>query len=72
MSEFKKGDVVRLKSGGPRMTVQSVGNFTLIEDGVKCVWFSDKKELKEEVFDAAVLEVIEEEQSSSAQAPRSF
>lgn len=33
--DFKIGDVVRLKSGGPAMTVDSVENHTLT-----CVWFS--------------------------------
>ena len=44
MSEEKKwkpGDVVRLKSGGPKMTVEqydNTGNYPLW--GVRCVWFS--------------------------------
>ena len=37
-TEFKPGDVVRLKSGGPAMTVTAIG-----EDGGEtkafCVWF---------------------------------
>lgn len=36
--EFKPGDVVRLKSGGPKMTVTEVG------EEVYCEWFDDKKE----------------------------
>jgi uncharacterized protein YodC (DUF2158 family) len=54
-SEFKKGDVVRLKSGGPRMTVQDLGSFTGIEDGVVCVWFENNKQ-QSAVFDRAGLE----------------
>lgn len=34
MSEFKTGDVVRLISGSPRMTVEGV-----CDDEVACVWF---------------------------------
>ena len=49
------------------ITVQGVGNFTSTKDGVKCIWFSDKNDLKEEIFDAAVLEKIEKPQSIWAQ-----
>jgi uncharacterized protein YodC (DUF2158 family) len=37
--EFKPGDVVQLKSGGPRMTIQ-----TLNGDSATCVWFEKNKE----------------------------
>ena len=33
------GDVVRLKSGGPAMTVESV----ISGDVVTCVWFSEER-----------------------------
>lgn len=36
--DFEVGDVVRLKSGGPRMTVQKVGDF-VGEPYVQCSWF---------------------------------
>lgn len=36
MSEFKEGDVVRLKSGGPAMTVKSV----LSGGALECHWFN--------------------------------
>ena len=41
--EIKAGDVVMLKSGGPTMTVTSVGDYygTL---SVWCAWFDAKKE----------------------------
>ena len=55
--DFQKGDVVQLKSGGPSMTVQDIGDFTGssgIQDGVLCVWFEGKKR-ESEVFDRAVL-----------------
>ena len=62
MAEFKKGDVVQVKSGGPKMTVSSVGSHASMggpEDGVVCVWFETTKGVQksqEQVFDAAVLE----------------
>lgn len=37
---FSAGDVVRLKSGGPTMTVEQVGKTAMTnEDAVWCVWF---------------------------------
>ena len=62
MGGFKEGDVVTLKSGGPLMTVKSVGTFTMkgIEDGVVYVWFVENN-LKEEVFNAATLDLYHEE-----------
>jgi uncharacterized protein YodC (DUF2158 family) len=34
MEDYKKGDLVRLRSGGPTMTVASSG-----QNGVHCTWF---------------------------------
>lgn len=41
-SKFKVGDIVRLKSGGPNMTVSEVRD---LPDGpwLICAWFSGKK-----------------------------
>ena len=55
MADFNKGDTVRLKSGGPLMTVSDLGSYGATEDGVKCVWF-DGTHREEAVFDSAVLE----------------
>ena len=58
MVDLKKGDTVRLKSGGPLMTITDFGNYGPAgpEDGVKCVWF-EKNKREEAEFDRAVLEV---------------
>lgn len=61
MAEFKKGDVVCLKSGGPKMTVVDIGNYGPLgpRDGVKCKWF-DKASLREEVFDSEGLKKVDD------------
>ena len=59
MSEINKGDVVQLKSGGPDMTVQALGDYTSscdIDDGALCAWF-DGPVLHTEVFDRSALVV---------------
>lgn len=50
MSDIKAGDVVELKSGGPKMTVGSV-------DGDRCtiVWFNDREEVNYGDCPASVL-----------------
>lgn len=52
MSDFKIGDVVQLKSGGPTMTVQHVGDYSPRgpNPGLSCVWFEGKKN-HHEIFD---------------------
>ncbi|WP_144938391.1 DUF2158 domain-containing protein [Pseudomonas alabamensis] len=63
MSDFKKGDLVMLRSGGPKMTVADIDDFSEKEpvgpkDGVKCQWF-EGNEVYERVFDSAVLKEYE-------------
>lgn len=48
--DIKEGDTVRLKSGGPLMTVEYTDN-----GKVDCVWFVDGK-LFRETFDKRSLE----------------
>jgi uncharacterized protein YodC (DUF2158 family) len=54
---FKTGDIVRLKSGGPNMTVEKYGNY---HDGRKCLckWFDDKNKLDQKLFMDAELEIV--------------
>ena len=63
MSEIIKGDRVMLKSGGPVMTVQNLGDYTMssgIEKGALCVWFDGNKPM-EMVFDIEALEIYQED-----------
>lgn len=52
--ELKVGDVVQLKSGGPKMTVSQYPFKTISgvenKDQVECRWFDDKNQLKKRVF----------------------
>jgi uncharacterized protein YodC (DUF2158 family) len=41
MAEFKPGDLVVLKSGGPVMTVDSIDDLASL--GIACVWFAGAK-----------------------------
>ena len=46
--EFKAGDVVKLKSGGPTMTVKQVGKFGYDEhESAECQWFDGTKPMSE-------------------------
>jgi uncharacterized protein YodC (DUF2158 family) len=49
--DFKVGDVVQLKSGGPKMTIEYIGNYAYsgTEIKAKCVWFEGTKQ-KDAVF----------------------
>ncbi|WP_316398499.1 YodC family protein [Bradyrhizobium sp. 33ap4] len=52
--EFKAGDVVQLKSGGPRMTVSQVGEDQYGQRKVWCVWFEKTKKY-EDTFEPEIL-----------------
>lgn len=51
--EFEKGDVVELKSGGPKMTVSDIGEH-YGEKKIWCVWFEKTKKF-EDTFAPEVL-----------------
>ncbi|MFQ2763834.1 MULTISPECIES: YodC family protein [Aeromonas] len=62
---LKAGDVVRLRSGGPDMTIVSVK-----DDTCECTWFK-KDELGHATFPAALLRLrtdIDKEQSDAIKA----
>jgi uncharacterized protein YodC (DUF2158 family) len=40
--DFKVGDIVKLKSGGPKMTIEKFGTVNSNNaDGIHCVWFDN-------------------------------
>jgi len=49
MEQFKTGDVVELKSGGPKMTIHDLKGSM-----ATCVWFVGKDK-KQDVFDVDML-----------------
>jgi uncharacterized protein YodC (DUF2158 family) len=52
MSNFKPGDTVRMKSGGPLMTVSHIRQ----QDGeIWCEWFDSKDEPQSRAFKATSL-----------------
>ena len=52
MQQFKPGDVVQLKSGGPAMTVDSMSDETWL-----CQWFENST-LRSESFRPAALQPV--------------
>jgi uncharacterized protein YodC (DUF2158 family) len=54
---FKAGDVVRLKSGGPKMTVIRYGKFNNNQhETLECQWFDAQNVLKYATFEECVLQ----------------
>ncbi|SEI92541.1 YodC family protein [Frateuria terrea] len=54
MSDFKIGDVVQLKSGGPAMTITAVGPTTLT-----CEWFDQSEMPHSKVFVHNAVEIYQ-------------
>jgi uncharacterized protein YodC (DUF2158 family) len=54
--EIKAGEIVKLKSGGPKMTVETVFNDAHAKRCVKCVWF-DENRLVRDVFQIEAVEI---------------
>lgn len=51
---FKLGDVVRLKSGGPSMTISLV----LSNNAVECVWFPNDLQIVSNTFRSDTLQTV--------------
>lgn len=56
--ELVVGDIARLKSGGPRMTVELVGRATNGKEGLFCVWFAGEG-VRRGSFRREVLRLVE-------------
>jgi len=54
---FKEGDIVKLKSGSPKMTVEYIER-TSNRISVHCIWWNESKnEFNREVFPANALRI---------------
>ncbi len=59
MSKYKVGDVVQLKSGGPKMTIDDVPE-TAAMNSYHCKWFKGNK-LEQGYFSEEILVPVEPE-----------
>lgn len=57
MAEFKEGDVVQLKSGGPLMTISGESD---TPGYYLCTWFDDKNEVTSDSFISSILKLAED------------
>ena len=59
---MKTGDVVQLKSGGPKMTVSKLGEFRSKpgRQTALCTWFDKDEKYQEQVFEPDQLKIMEE------------
>jgi len=58
VTEIKIGDTVRLKSGGPIMTVTDIGDpYSDSKDHAWCTWFPSEVQSRTEVFKIETIEI---------------
>jgi uncharacterized protein YodC (DUF2158 family) len=61
MAKFQPGDIVKLKSGGPNMTVEGyetlfAGDSSIETNNVQCSWFNGNT-IHKELFQDSALEI---------------
>jgi uncharacterized protein YodC (DUF2158 family) len=60
---FKRGDVVQLRSGGPRMTIEAFQEESIDWDTsnyfAKCVWYDERDVLGRAVFNIKLLQKVD-------------
>ncbi len=62
---LQPGDVVRVKSGGPKMTIDKIGQFGMgSKEEARCVWFDGNKRVTD-LFQLEILEKVDEEPKPS-------
>ena len=55
MADYKAGDTIRLKSGGPPMTVEKIESDATGKPRAYCTWFDDNGALKHASFEPGML-----------------
>lgn len=58
MADLKIGDVVTLKSGGPSMTIEDIGEYRYVTKAL-CTWFDGNKKISD-TFKLEALELDED------------
>lgn len=64
IADLKIGDVVRLKSGGPAMTITSIGESGMMGGGpvhAFVTWFNEKSEVKNDSFPIETVELADDQ-----------
>lgn len=67
MKKFKKGEIVILNSGGPKMTVESYKEYSGFEETwespneVVCTWFDNNGAINSRVFEQEALKRVMDE-----------
>ena len=64
MQEFKIGDILQLKSGGPKMTIEKIDQF-LGQTSVHCQWFAGGKLSNGEFLPELLVRVADEKKEES-------
>ncbi|WP_323121317.1 YodC family protein [Burkholderia alba] len=73
ITSFRIGDVVTLKTGGPRMTVTYAGP-VVFDDGdwLICQWFDERGECRQEMFQNETVVLEPRAISAAFTRPRTF
>ena len=66
MSDFKPGDIVRLKSHPQEMVIENIGQNQPVGAKIVCVWISDFGDPHRETYGVTVLEMVEGEDPRKA------
>lgn len=69
--EIAVGDVVRLKSGGPKMTVVTISKTQLDSElSVWCEWFDEKNKAQKNTFHLVAVEKVDPQSEPPAPPQR--